>query len=162
MNIAEQLAENLLSVFEGGNWTEVSIADVLSDISYVEANAKTAASKNSIAGLVHHLMYWNGVILQRIQDHDLEIPEANGFDVEVLASEKDWQSLIAQTKHSFTELAKAIKLFPADRLNHPTNFGKSTFRKNLFGIVEHAYYHLGQIVMIKKLIRSRPIRNEKN
>jgi uncharacterized damage-inducible protein DinB len=154
MTMTEQLAENLLNVFEGENWTEVSIADILFDISYVEAGQKTAASQNSIAGLVHHLLYWNSVILQRIQNDDPEIPEINGFDVQVLASERDWQLLIAQTRRSFTELAEAIKLFPPDQLNHPTNFGKSTFRKNLFGIVEHAYYHLGQIVVIKKLIRA--------
>jgi hypothetical protein len=154
MTIPEQLAENLLTVFEGGNWTEVCIVDVLYDVSYIEASTKTPASPNTIAGLVHHLMYWNGVILQRIQNHDPQIPESNGFDVQALATEKDWQLLIEQTKHSYIKLAEAIKRFPTERLNAPTNFGKSNFGKNLFGIVEHAYYHLGQMVMIKKMVRS--------
>lgn len=153
MRITELLAENLLHVFEGGNWTEMSIIEVLSDVSYIEANTKTPASQNTIAGLVHHLVYWNGVIAQRIQNHDPEIPEANGFDREAPTSERDWQLLIDQAKHSFVELAKAIKQFQPERLDEPTNFGTSTLSKNLFGIVEHAHYHLGQIVILKKFVK---------
>ena len=155
MNLPEQIAENLLQVFEGGNWTEVSIAEVLSDVNYIEASTKTQASQNTIASLVHHLKFWNGVIYQRIQNLDPKIPEINGFDVDVLTTESDWQVLIADTKHSFTELAEIIRRFPPERLDTPTNFGKSTFRKNLLGIVEHAYYHLGQMVVIKKLARAQ-------
>jgi len=153
MKITELLAENLLNVLEGGNWTEVSILDVLSDVSYLEANTTTPASQNTIASLVHHLMYWNGVIVQRIQNRNPEIPAVNGYDVEPPTSEKDWQLLVEQVKHSFAELADAIKQFQPERLNEPTNFGQSTFSKNLFGIVEHAYYHLGQIVILKKFVK---------
>jgi hypothetical protein len=153
MKITELIAENLLNVVDGGNWTEVSILDVLLDVSYLEANTKTPASENTIASLVHHLKFWNGVIVQRIQNRDPEIPAVNGFDVEAPASEKDWQLLIEQTKNSFTVLADAIKQFQPERLNAPTNFGKSTFSKNIFGIVEHAYYHLGQIVILKKFVK---------
>lgn len=153
MRITEQLSQNLISVFEGGNWTEVSIAETLSDVSYLEANTKNPASQNTIASLLHHLIFWNSVIALRIQNQDPEIPEVNGFDGEAPASEKDWQLLIEQAKHSFTELAEAIKQFPPERLSDLTNFGQSTFIKNLFGIVEHAHYHLGQIVILKKFIR---------
>jgi uncharacterized damage-inducible protein DinB len=153
VKITELLAENLRNVFEGGNWTEVSIMDALSDVSYLEANTKTPASQNTIASLLHHLMYWNGVIVQRIQNRDPEIPPINGFDVKAPTSEKDWQLLIEQAKQSFTELSEAIKQFQPERLDEPTNFGQSTFSKNLFGIVEHAYYHLGQIVILKKFVR---------
>jgi hypothetical protein len=30
--------------------------------------------------------------------------------------------------------------------------------RNLHGIIEHAHYHLGQIVLLKKLIREKSIR----
>jgi uncharacterized damage-inducible protein DinB len=153
MKITELLAENLIQVFEGGNWTEVSMRDALSDVSYVEANTITPASQNTIASLVHHVIYWNGVIVQRMRNHDPEIPAANGFDGEAPASEKDWRSLIEQARHSFVELADAIKQFEPARLSELTNFGQSTFSKNLFGIVEHAHYHLGQIMILKKFVK---------
>ena len=51
MKINEQIAQQLLDVNEGANWTEVNVKDTLEGISYKEANAITLASSNSIAGL---------------------------------------------------------------------------------------------------------------
>jgi len=30
-----------------------------------------------------------------------------------------------------------------------------TYQRNLIGILEHSYYHLGQIVLIKKLLKTQ-------
>ena len=63
MKTTSYIAQHLLDVYTGGNWTEVSVAETLADLTYQEAVTVTAASPNSIAAITHHLMFWNGVML---------------------------------------------------------------------------------------------------
>lgn len=157
MKLTDTLSENILNVFEGNNWTDVSITDILSAISFTQANTVTAASRNTIAGLAHHLLYWNKVIMQRLQGEDPAIPDSNGFDAGELTSEKTWQNLVAELRQSFVDLSSAIRNFPEDRLNDLTKSGKSTIGDNLYGIIEHAYYHMGQMMILKNLLMSKQI-----
>jgi uncharacterized damage-inducible protein DinB len=150
--IANLIAENILEVYEGNNWTGVSITDAIKDVNWQQAQHKTIASQNTIASLLHHLYYWNGVMMQRINGINPSIPETNGFDVGELKSESDWNDLKEKTHQSFIKLADAIKNFPEEKLYETSPTGKSTYYKNLQGMVEHAHYHLGQMVIIKKVI----------
>ena len=147
------LADNLLSAFEGDNWTEVSIADTLRDVSLEQATRKTAGSPNTIASLVHHLWYWNTIIPLRMKGENPEIPDVNGFDVGELNSETDWKNLVDKAHQSFINLSDTIRHFPPEHLPHPASGGRSTIGKNVYGIIEHAYYHLGQIVILKHLVQ---------
>ena len=84
MKLTSLIAQHLLAVFEGDNWTEVSLADVLKDVTLEEAATRTSASPNTIASLLHHLTFWNRVMVQRIKGNDVTIDEHNGFDVPTL------------------------------------------------------------------------------
>ncbi len=154
MNTTTTIAENLLTCFEGNNWTSVTIADTIKDVNWQQAQQRTAASSNTIASLIHHLCYWNFVLLQRSKGKNPVIPESNGFDVKAFENETDWNELKEETHQSFIKLADAIKNFDEEKLNETYAEGKSSYYKNFNGIVEHAYYHLGQIVIIKKLIQN--------
>ena len=154
MNITKLIAEHITAVYEGNNWTDVCIAGTLEDISWQEAQQVTTATVNTIAALVNHLCYWNEVLLQRSKGKNPFIPELNGYDVKELKDESDWSKLKEETHESFTKLADAVKNFPEENLDGSYALGKSSYYKNFQGIVEHAHYHLGQVVIIKKLIRS--------
>ncbi len=154
MKITSAIAENITTCFEGNNWTDVSVDDVLKDVDWHEAQQKNIASPNTIVSLVNHLYYWNHIIMQRIKGENPSIHDSNGFDVKKLSNEDDWNSLKDETHQSFMQLADAIKNFPEEKLEETYAEGKSSYYKNFQGIIEHAYYHLGQIVTIKKLIKA--------
>jgi uncharacterized damage-inducible protein DinB len=153
MNITNLIAQHLKQVYEGNNWTDVCIDATIKDIDWKQAQQQTEASPNTIASLVHHLMYWNGIIMKRINGETPVIPEENGYDVPFLNSEAEWDALKEKTHQSFTALANAIENFPEEKLqdNYAPSI-PSTYYRNLQGIVEHAHYHLGQIVILKNLI----------
>jgi uncharacterized damage-inducible protein DinB len=148
----ELIAENLHHVYYGNNWTDVSIADTLNGISYRQAIQKTDASANTIAALVNHLWFWNTIILQRMNGVNPAIPEENGMDVTGINSEQEWSDLIHRLQISFDELINAVRAFPADKLELLVKDRTTTIGFNLLGIVEHAHYHLGQIVLLKNLV----------
>lgn len=154
MNIAELIAEHLLDVYAGQNWTEVNLQFTLGDISYEEASQLTPASANTIAGLLHHLNFWNQVMTDRIRGIRAAIPESNGFENTPLEDVEQWQSLQIACFKSGKALAEVIRKLTAEELQQPILPGYPTAYKSLQGCVEHVHYHVGQIVILKQLIRA--------
>ena len=90
----------------------------------------------------------------RAQGTAVQINDANGYDHPPLNTEVDWQNLKSDNIQSAHELASAIRQFDEAKLLEPILPNYSTAYKNLQGSVEHVHYHLGQIVILKKLIRN--------
>lgn len=156
MNLSEAIARHLLEVHYGENWTESWITRVLEDVNRMEAVHPTAGSANTIASLLHHVTFYNRVIQQRLEGIDPVIDAANGFDLPVLGSDEDWERLKADNLQSATALAEQIRKIPDEILQEPILkevAGSSSYYRQLQGVVEHAHYHLGQIVILKNLIR---------
>lgn len=154
MHIQNLIAEHVLAVHEGNNWTEVDLTNTLKDVTLAEATTQTKASPNTIAALLHHLSYWNRVMVQRINNMNVAVPDANGFDVQILQNEQDWYLLKKDNLKSAHELAEAIQNFDENQLPQPILKGYPSAYKSLHGSVEHIHYHLGQIVILKNLIRA--------
>jgi uncharacterized damage-inducible protein DinB len=159
MNTAKLVAQHLLDVYKGNNWTEVNIADTLKDVTLSEAIIVTEASSNTIAALVHHLAFWNRAMTARLKGLEMKIPEDNGYCTPELKTEADWQRIRNDNLASATERAETISNIDKERLFQPIVPGRSSIYKNVQGMVEHIHYHLGQIVILKKLIR-RQLRGE--
>lgn len=147
------IAQHILDVHNGANWTEVNIADTLKDVSFEMAVTQTNASKNTIASLLYHMTFYNEVMLKRLQSNPPVVNNANGFDMPALKDEVEWQALKEKNIASANALAVAIQNIPDEKLFEPILPGYSQTYKSLHGIAEHAHYHLGQIVILKNLIR---------
>ena len=155
MNITELIAQHLIEVHEGENWTEVNMKDTLADVDHREAMQVTEASENTIASLLHHITYYNDVVMQRLSGINPAINESNGFDVVAITNEDDWIRLKELNLQSAQQLAGKIRELPEEILLDITVTGRSTYYKTLHGLIEHAHYHLGQIVLLKKLVRTK-------
>ena len=153
MNFLEHVSQNIIDLHVGGNWTGNSIAEEIEDVSLEESQILTLGSPNTIAALLQHITYWNRIMVIRLGGIAVKIADHNGFDANVFVCEKDWDMLKKDIITSAFELADAIKVINFTDLleeilpNQPTTF------KSIIGISEHAHYHLGQIVILKNLVR---------
>lgn len=159
MKLTDYIAQHIIDVHEGENWTEVTIKDVLTDVNYKEAITVTNASPNTIASMLYHVSFYNDVIKQRLAGINPSINSANGFDMPPITNEEQWQQLKQRNLESARQVADAAKNFPEEKLFDVTVTGHSTHYRNLHGIAEHAHYHLGQMGLLKNLIRKN---NEKS
>lgn len=155
MKIRHQLAQHLIDVHRGNNWTEVCITDILKDVSWVQASIIPPFSPNSIAMLLHHITYWNRIVMQRAMGQTPEINPENGMNAPVLKSDVDWQQLQIDNLHSCEELANIIEGYDPGNILSPILPGHSSAYRNFQGQVEHIHYHLGQIQMIKKFLNAQ-------
>lgn len=154
MDLIAHIAEHILEVYEGDNWTEVTVKKTLSDVSLREATTISHASPNTIASIIFHMRFYNDIILQRCRGIAPGIDATtNGFNVHALTSQDEWEALKEDCGNSFKALHSEVVHMHESHLWDTSPNANSPIFKQLIGITEHNYYHLGQIVIIKNLIR---------
>lgn len=153
-NLPATIAGQLRQFYFGGNWTSVNLKDVLADVSWQQAIAKVN-SFNTIAALVYHINYYVCAVQNMLLGEPLHASDKFSFDLPRIESEEDWQKLLEKTWSDADTFAGLIGQLADERLGEDFADGKyGTYYRNLTGIIEHAHYHLGQIVLIKKMIGS--------
>ncbi|NNV56411.1 DinB family protein [Limnovirga soli] len=162
MQTSAAIALQMKEVYEGGNWSEVDLAATLADITWAEANIITPVSANSIAAILIHLQFYNNVVKDRLAGINTAIPDTNGFDVPKMKNAADWKLLQQNSFASALALMDVVSALPDEKLFEVLTSSGVTVYKTLHGVVEHAYYHLGQIVMLKKIIRTKLRIEERN
>lgn len=84
----------------------------------------------------------------------LESKDKYSFDRPDIHSEEDWQKLIHDSFAIVKTFAVQIKAISDDIMWSTFVEDKyGIYYRNLHGIIEHCHYHLGQIVILKKIIR---------
>lgn len=152
--ISKNLANQLRQVHFGGNWTAVNLKDTLADVDLATA-LKKLEGYNTIATLVFHINYFLEVVIPVLQGGPLVGKDSLSFDHPPLNTEDDWQVMVANSLERAEELASLIEKFPDNRLANEFFDPKyGSYYRNFSGIVEHTHYHLGQIVIIKKMLKA--------
>ena len=152
MNLSEQIAKHFREVFFGGNWTSVNLKDSLAGITWQQATEKVD-SLNTIAALVFHIDYYVSVVLKVLQGEPLNAHDKYSFDLPPIRSQEDWQALLDKTWSDAENFISLVEKLPEDRLwENLADEKYGNYYRNLHGIIEHTHYHLGQIVIIKKLL----------
>lgn len=147
------LSERLKEVFIDGTWiANTNYQDQLRDVTREVATTKIA-SLNTIAALTYHINYYLEGLIKVLEGGPLNISDQYSYDVPELYEEKDWTII---KNHLITNAERFISLVHGlsdEALQMPfirSEYG--TYERNIEGVIEHSYYHLGQIVIIKKQI----------
>jgi len=147
------LANRLKEVLLSGKWiAHTNIQAQLQRTSWKLANKKIG-SHNSIAELTFHIDYYVGGILNVLKGGDLEIRDKYSFSMSKIESESDWQNLIQSFVKNAQDIVVRIKAIPDSRWSEPfvrAEYG--TYERNIEGLIEHSYYHFGQISLLLKLL----------
>lgn len=155
MNLPAQIAKHLREVYFGGNWTMSSLKENLADVTWQQATRQVYAL-NTIATLVYHINYYVSAVLKVLEGSSLNARDADSFNHPSIESEEDWQQLLNQGRIDAECFAKLIERLSEARLAAyfiEEKYG--IYYRNLQGIIEHAHYHLGQIVIIKKILSQK-------
>ena len=147
------LAKRFREVILNGTWiANTNYKDQLEHLDYNIALSK-CKSLNTISILAQHVQYYINGIKNVFNGGDLEIRDKYSFDFPVITSQKEWKDFLAKFWKDSENLAKLIEQLPDEKLNHAFVDEKyGTYQRNIDGIIEHSYYHLGQIVLIKKIL----------
>ena len=124
----------------------------MESVTWQQATLKIG-SLNTIASLIFHVNYYLAGLLNVFKGGELEIRDKYSFDIQPIESEADWQRLMNEFLLNSEEFVKEVSNIADSKLDKPFVDEKyGTYLRNIEGIIEHSYYHLGQLSLIKKMI----------
>jgi len=152
MNLTAQIAKHFRDVHFGGNWTSVDLKKTLADVDWQQATTKVY-SFNTIAILVFHINYYISAVAKVLQGEPLTAHDKYSFDLPPIQSQEDWEKLLNKMWTDAENFANLIEQLSETKLGQIFSDEKyGTYYRNLHGIIEHTHYHLGQIILIKKIL----------
>ena len=152
MNLPAQIAKHFREIYFGGNWTSVNLKESLADVNWQQATTKIY-SLNTIATLVYHTNYYVDAVLKVLQGGTLDAHDKYSFDHPPILSQADWENLLSKTWAKVEIFAGLVEQLPEGKLWETFSDEKyGNYYRNINGIIEHTHYHLGQIVLIKKIL----------
>ena len=148
-----QIAKRFREVILNGTW----IANTNYKEQLISLNWEVATTKinflNSIAILAQHIHYYINGINNVFKGGTLEIKDKYSFDFPIINSQNEWESFLNRFWHDTEEFALLIEQMPDEKLKQVFIDEKyGNYQRNVEAMIEHSYYHLGQIVLIKKLL----------
>jgi uncharacterized damage-inducible protein DinB len=151
MKKTQQIASRFREVILNGTWiANTNYKEQLTNLDWKIATTKFH-SFNTIAILSQHIHYYISGILKVLNGGTLDIKDQFSFDFPAIESQQDWENFLSKFWKDSEEFAHLIEQMPDEKLEAIFVEAKyGTYQRNIDAMIEHSYYHLGQIVLIKK------------
>ena len=152
LDIANRLREVLLN----GKWiAHTNFKEQILSISW-EQSIQKVDNLNTIALLTFHINYYIKGLLNVFNGRNLDIRDKYSFNLPEIRSELDWNDLVNEFLSNAEIFADKVEHMDDIILNQPFVDEKyGSYSRNIDAIIEHSYYHLGQVSLIRKIITQR-------
>lgn len=155
MNRNLYLANRIREVLLSGKWiANTNFQEQIRAITWQQAIQKVS-TLNTVALLTFHINYYLKGLIHVFEGGPLDIKDKFSFDLPEITSEAEWQSLVAEfvaNSEAFVGFVEKMEDAQFDQVFVDEKYG--TYLRNIEGVIEHSYYHLGQVSLINKLIRT--------
>lgn len=153
MESPKQLADRFREVILNGTWiANTNFKHQLSEVTWEQATHKIG-SLNTIAALTFHINYYIGGICQVFAGGTLDIRDKYSFDFEPVTSQEAWDDMRNSLWNNAEKFADYVEKMTDAQLEAGfVDVKYGTYRRNIEGMIEHSYYHLGQVSLIRKMI----------
>ena len=155
MNKSQHLGNKVRAVLLNGHLiANTNYRAELVEVDFAVVNKKIE-SLNSLALLAQHVNYYVKGITHVFEHGTLEIRDKYSFDFLELDTPLKWDDFVGEFCFEAETLAELIEALPVDELeNHFADKKYGTVEHNIEMMIEHSYYHLGQLVLLKKLVNT--------
>jgi len=148
-----EIANRFREVILNGTWiANTNYKDQLQNLNW-EIAVTPIQSLNTIALLAQHIHYYIDGINNVFKGGTLDIKDKFSFDFPSIHSQQEWETFLIKFWNDAEEFASLVEQIPNEKLDQAFVDEKyGTYKRNIEAMLEHSYYHLGQIVLIKKLL----------
>jgi uncharacterized damage-inducible protein DinB len=152
------LASRLREVLLDGHWiANTNYKKQLESINWKQA-IKKVDNLNTIAALTFHINYYMEGLLNVFNGGKLEISDKYSFDLPEINTEQDWNQLLNRFLTNAEHFAGKVEQMDDAIFDQPFVDEKyGSYLRNIEGVIEHSYYHLGQVSLIRKMITQHPL-----
>jgi uncharacterized damage-inducible protein DinB len=141
--VVERAKMQLAEFYNGDIWVTDNFKKKVLSIEPGEALKKIQGHNHSVAQLVGHITAWRNFALQKLTGN-------NNYDIEDDSTvdwpePNDWNVVCREFEVCHQNLLTAIENFPPDNWNSTVAGRDYSFIYLITGIIQHDYYHYGQI-----------------
>lgn len=151
-------ANRIREVLLNGKWiANTNFKEQIENISWQQATQKVG-DLNTIALLTFHINYYVKGLNQVFEGGSLDIKDKYSFDMPPIQKESDWLALTEQFLENAESFAGHVEAMSEAQYFGPfvkEEYG--SYERNIEAVIEHSYYHLGQVSLIAKLVKQMPI-----
>ena len=102
---------------------------------------------------MYHINYYHAGLLFAFENGRLEISDKYSFDLPEVFKETDWTKLVTDFLNNADKFATHVEQIDDNLLDQTFIDEKyGNYLRNIEGLIEHSYYHLGQISLMKKMM----------
>jgi len=150
MSEVQRSEDQLRRAFEGKAWHGPAVNESLEGVTAQIAAARPIANAHTIWELVHHIGAWADIVRRGIEGEKFEITDEMNFPPVNDKSEAAWKESLRQLDESQRKIRQLTLQLSESRLQEIVVEGGSNIYVLLHGVAQHAIYHAGQIVLLKK------------
>lgn len=147
-----RIADQIHYGYAGPAWHGPCITKVLDELEPAVLS-NTVGNSHNIAEILEHMIAWRVFAIKNMSGtpYDITDDAVNFPKVETLDA-ANWTDLKMRLAANQEELLSVIRSHSDEKLEEIVPGRKYNFYILLHGIVQHDLYHLGQIVMLKKVV----------
>lgn len=150
MNESERLAGELDKALYGGAWHGPSWREALEGVGRGAALQRPIPGAHTIAEIVLHATTWHDVVRRRLEGETPQVSDAEDWPVPAFADDAAWAAAVERLLATGRALTETVRRFPAERLQEARPRAEDTWFGLVVGELQHALYHAGQVVVLKK------------
>jgi len=152
------LSGRLQEVLLSGQWiANTNYKAQLHNVTWQQA-IQQVSNLNTIAALTYHVNYYLAGLLKSFETGELNISDKFSYQFKTISSQHDWDKLVNDILDNAEKFVLKVEQIEDKQFDLPFVDAKyGTLLRNIEGVIEHCYYHLGQIVLIKKLITTEQL-----
>jgi uncharacterized damage-inducible protein DinB len=158
MSETERIWDLLQRSFEGGDaWKCPSVRDLLASVTATQAAARPIPGAPTIWELLLHATVHEDLVRRRLSGEVIDtLPDEVAWPKPGELSPAAWLRAKLDFGEARRALRQVVATFPAERLSEPVPGREYPFYVMLYGAIEHAHYHAGQIEMLMLAQGVRP------
>jgi len=142
-------------LYDRGAWFGDTYMEKLADVTEKEAFTPPMKDIHTIAELVAHVIYWRSPIIKALRgdkDYTATMDSPDNWQSLDSLKKKGWKNILKNFEESQKQLTTALKNAKPEFFKGEYSPG-SSWDYVTEGIAQHDVYHLGQLALVKKMIR---------
>lgn len=153
MSESQRIQSLFTDLYHGHPWLDVTLADTLGRITAEQAAQRPIKNGNTIWEIVNHIIAWRENVLKRVQGEVLQTPTNNYIEKIENTSAEAWQQTLGALENTQKQWLYFLGTFAESDFETKYPVNKLTYYQHIHGIIQHDAYHLGQIVLLIKMVK---------
>ena len=130
----------------------------LNGIDFQVVNFVPVYSTNSIARIVQHMINWRIFAIEKLKGNsafDIQLNSKQDWTDIIIRNQPDWDKLLIRLSNTHTEIVNILSQNNDEKfLKNITPGREYDFQYLVDGIIQHDIYHLGQIGIIHRQVKT--------